>query len=255
MRKIAILTQRTKKLKGGKKKKLWALVSKTRKDKDGKRRVLRWFGAKKPSKKTVSKAEQLIHAHSNSLDDNYSENNADDITEKFNLRKEEFPVNFDVRIEAKADLKRRVQIEKLCNEIDRNISSRKTSVMRTNRALKAASRSKRIKIQLPEGFKTWLLRKFEARGLIDPRMMDKIKWARLMKLLGDLPEETQRAYLNEFQRLDGTKIDVQTDSENITIDLGEHYPRQNTVRSVRPREEEAEDLRPRPQPFQLNLFD
>jgi len=41
-------------------KKEWALVSKKPNKRTGKRRVLYWFGAKKPSKENVSKQERRI---------------------------------------------------------------------------------------------------------------------------------------------------------------------------------------------------
>lgn len=52
----AILTQRVDE-KDGKKK--WALVSR-KKGKDGKRRVLEWYGEKKPSEERVKKTEKRI---------------------------------------------------------------------------------------------------------------------------------------------------------------------------------------------------
>ncbi|RPG05670.1 MAG: hypothetical protein CBE07_001390 [Pelagibacteraceae bacterium TMED247] len=60
--KLSVLTQRMRKRKGKKPRREWALVSKSRKSKDGSRRVLRWFGPKKPSKKRVAEAERIIHS-------------------------------------------------------------------------------------------------------------------------------------------------------------------------------------------------
>mgnify|MGYP007063363139 CR=1 FL=1 len=115
MVKYAILTQRVRKKKNGKpSRKEWALVSKTRKSKDGKRRVLRWFGPKKPSKKRVAEAERIIHSHSGAID-GVVENSADDrkdITDYFDIPTK-LPRNLKINIDTKASLPIFDKLEKL----------------------------------------------------------------------------------------------------------------------------------------------
>tara|TARA_Y100000034_G_C6896173_1_gene413218 strand:+ start:905 stop:2308 length:1404 start_codon:yes stop_codon:yes gene_type:complete len=115
MVKYATLTQRVRKKRNGKpSRKEWALVSKSRKSKDGKRRVLRWFGPKKPSKERVAEAERIIHSHSGAID-GVVENSADDrkdITDYFNIPTK-LPRNLKINIDTKASLSIFDKLEKL----------------------------------------------------------------------------------------------------------------------------------------------
>jgi hypothetical protein len=246
VKKIAILTQRTRELKGGKKKRLWALVSKTRKDKDGRRRVLRWFGENKPPEETVAQAEKDIHYYANS---------ADDVTGRFDINKMDFPANLDLNIEAKAsitDRERKREIANFFEDMSRKKAKKKTSVSRTERAIKAASRIKRIKIEMPSGFKSWLVRRLEEEGRLAGY---ENKFAGAMKYLSSMPQSDQEVLKNLFLKLDGTKAEIITDSETITLDIGEHYPRQKNVKNLSPRAKEIKSLKPKINPIQLDLFD
>ena len=114
MVKYAMLIQRVRKKKNKPSRKEWALVSKSRKSKDGKRRVLRWFGPKKPSEKRVAEAERIIHFYSGAID-GVVENSADDrkdITDYFNIPAK-LPRNLKINIDTKASPSVSDKLEKL----------------------------------------------------------------------------------------------------------------------------------------------
>ena len=242
MIKKAILTQRVRELDSGKKKKLWALVSKTRKDKSGKKRVLRWFGESKPSPKSVADAERDIHGNANS---------ADDVTSKFNIDKGSFPANLDLNIRTRASkerLRRKNEISSFYTNVSQKAAKEKTNSSRSERAIKTASRVKKLKIDLPRGFKDWLVRRLGSQ--LD--WADN-KYAGAMAYLRRLPQEKQEELKNIFLGLDGTKAEVQTDSETITLDIGGHDsapPRRRRRKHL-----EYEDLKKDPRPIQISLFD
>ena len=244
MRKLAILTQRTRELEDGSKKKLWALVSKTRKDNAGRRRVLRWFGQSKPSSETVAQAERDIHGNANS---------ADDITRKFDISKADFPPNLDLSIEAKSSVDlsdRKREIFSFYKHADNKVKAEKSLISRRERAIKTAGRVKKLKIDMPRGFKDWLIRRLGS----DLDWAEN-KYAGAMAYLRSLPQDRQERLKDIFLNRDGTKATVETDSETITLEIGEHYPRQRGPNSLRPRAKEVEELVSNPRPIQLNLFD
>ena len=133
---------------------------------------------------------------------------------------------------------------------------RKAWLKRMSRLTKLATRRKNIKINLPPYFKTWLRDRLIAQGEIDFRMEERMQFSLTMKYLGELPESAQRAILNDFQNMRGSKIEISTPEENIEVDIADEPARRNRRGSIK-------DLISEPRPSgrrsrttnQLSLFE
>ena len=133
---------------------------------------------------------------------------------------------------------------------------RKAWLKRVSRLTKLAARRKNIKINLPPYFKTWLRDRLIAQGEIDFRMEERMQFSLTMKYLGELPESVQRAVLNDFQNMRGSKIEINTPGEMIEVNIADEPARKGRRGSLK-------DLIPEPRPVggrnraanQLNLFE
>jgi len=163
--------------------------------------------------------------------------------------------------DSRSRLRRRVIDNPLgfTNEEDLNMEdniNRKAWLKRMSRLTKLAARRKNIKINLPPYFKTWLRDRLIAQGEIDFRMEERMQFSLTMKYLGELPESAQRAILNDFQNMRGSKIEISTPEENIEVDIADEPARRNRRGSIK-------DLISEPRPFgrrsraanQLSLFE